>query len=178
MTNLSRWCMYFDSATNQLGYRIGVMLVSPRDDNISRSVCLTFSDRHPITNKIVEYEACILGLETALELGIRQMEVFGDSNLVLRQIQGDWKTRDVKLRPYHAYLELLVARFDDLRYVHMPRAQNRFADALATLACSVDIPIDVVIRPLLIELRSAPTYCCLIGETEVQDDLPWYHDIY
>ncbi|KAL6323628.1 hypothetical protein AAG906_039224 [Vitis piasezkii] len=86
------------------------------------------------------------GIETALELGIRQMEVFGDSNLVLRQIQGDWKTRDVKLRPYHAYLELLVARFDDLRYVHLPRAQNRFADALATLASSVDIPIDVVIK--------------------------------
>ncbi|RVW83100.1 hypothetical protein CK203_040751 [Vitis vinifera] len=54
---------------------------------------------------------------------------------------GDWKTRDVKLRPYHAYLELLVARFDDLRYVLL-RAQNRFADALATLASSVDIPID------------------------------------
>ncbi|RVW67594.1 Retrovirus-related Pol polyprotein from transposon 17.6 [Vitis vinifera] len=108
----------------------------------------------------------------------RQMEVFGDSNLVLRQIQGDWKTKDVKLRPYHAYLELLVTRFDDLRYVHLPRAQNRFADALATLASSVDIPIDVVIRPLLIESRSAPAYCCLIGETEVQDDLPWYHDIY
>ncbi|RVW29098.1 Retrovirus-related Pol polyprotein from transposon 17.6 [Vitis vinifera] len=91
---------------------------------------------------------------------------------------GDWKTRDVKLRPYHAYLELLVARFDDLRYVHLPRAQNRFADALATLASSVDIPIDVVIRPLLIESRSAPAYCCLIGEIEDQDDLPWYHDIY
>ncbi|RVW69675.1 hypothetical protein CK203_059465 [Vitis vinifera] len=72
----------------------------------------------------------------------------------ISRIQGDWKTRDVKLRPYHAYLELLVARFDDLRYVHLPRAQNRFADALATLASSVDIPIDVVVRPLLIELRS------------------------
>ena len=36
----------------------------------------------------------------------------------------------------------------------------------------------MVVRPLLIELRSAPAYCCLIGETEVQDDLPWYHDIY
>ncbi|RVW58608.1 hypothetical protein CK203_114043 [Vitis vinifera] len=114
------------------------------------SVCLAFSDRYPATNNIVEYEACILGLETALELDFRQMEVFGDSNLVLRQIQGDWKTRDVKLRPYHAYLELLVARFDDLRYVHLHRAQN----------------------------RSAPAYCCLIGETEAQDDLPWYHDIY
>ncbi|RVW62380.1 Transposon Tf2-2 polyprotein [Vitis vinifera] len=99
MTSLSGWRMYFDGTANQSGYGIGV--------------------------SIVEYEACILGLETALELDIRQMK------------------------------ELLVTRFDDLRYVHLPRAQNRFADALATLASSVDIPIDVVIRPLLIELRSS-----------------------
>ena len=85
---------------------------------------MTFSYQYPATNNIVEYEACILGLETALELGIKQMEVFGDSNLVLRQIQGDWKTRDVKLRPYHAYLELLVGRFDHLRYTHLLRAQK------------------------------------------------------
>ena len=50
---------------------------------------MVFFDRHPSTNNIVEYEACILGLETALELGIRQIEVFDDSNLILRQIQGD-----------------------------------------------------------------------------------------
>ena len=42
----------------------------------------------------------------------------------------------------------------------------------------MDFPTDVVIHPLLIESRFAPTYCCLIGETEVQDDLPWYHEIY
>ena len=42
----------------------------------------------------------------------------------------------------------------------------------------MDFPIDVVMRPLLIESRIAPVYYCLIGETEVQDDLPWYHDIY
>ena len=72
----------------------------------------------------------------------------------------------MKVRPYHAYLELLVARFDDLRYVHLPRAQNQFVDALATLASSVDILTDVVIRPLLIESRFAPVYCCLISETE------------
>ena len=64
-------------------------MISPQGDHISRSVHLAFFDQHPITNNIVEYEACILGLETALELGIRQMKVFGDSNLVLRQIQGD-----------------------------------------------------------------------------------------
>ena len=97
-----------------------------------------------------------MGLETTLELGIRQMKVFGDSNMVLRQIQGEWKTRDVKLRPYHAYLELLVTRFEDLIYTHLPRAQNQFADALATLASMIDIPVDAIVRPLLIESRFAP----------------------
>nr|CAN72875.1 hypothetical protein VITISV_030366 [Vitis vinifera] len=116
---------------------------SIKGDYIPRSIHLAFFDRHPITNNIVEYEAYILSLEIALELGIRQMELFGNSNL----------TRDVKLRSYHTYLDLLVGRFDDLRYVHLPRAHNRFADALATLAFSVDFSIDVVIRLLLIESR-------------------------
>ena len=121
MTSLSGWCMYFDGATNQSGHGIGVLLVCPQGDHIPSSVRLEFSDRHPATINIIEYEACILGLETPLELGIRQMKVFDDFNLVLRQIQGDWKTRGVNLRLYHAYLELLVGRFDDLRYVHLPK---------------------------------------------------------
>ena len=114
--------MYFDGATNHSGYKIGVLLISSYGDHIPRFVILTFYDRHPATNNIVEYEACILGLETTLELEIRQIEVYGDSNLVLRQIQGEWKIRDVRLSPYHIYLELLVGRFDDLRYTHLPRA--------------------------------------------------------
>ena len=122
MTSLSGWRMYFDGAANHSGYGIGVLLISPHGGHIPRSVRLAFMDRYLATNNIVEYEACILGLETALELGIRKMEIFGDSNLVIRQIQGDWKTKDVKLRPYHAYLELLVGRFDDLSYTHLPRA--------------------------------------------------------
>ena len=76
--------MYFDGAANHLRYGIGVLLVSPQGDHILRSVCLTFPDYHPTTNNIVEYEVCILGLETALELGITQMDVLGDSNLVLK----------------------------------------------------------------------------------------------
>ena len=106
------------------------------------------------------------------------MEVFGDSNMVLRQIQGEWKTRDMKLSSYHAYLELLIKRFDDLSYTHLPRAQNQFADVLATLASMIDIPTDTVVCSLLIESRSVPAYCCLIDEVEFDAGLPWYHDIY
>ena len=84
VTSLSSWCMYFDGAANHSRYGIGVLLISPHGDHIPRSVRLGFSDRHPAMNNIIEYEACILGLEIALELRIRQIEVFGDSNLVLR----------------------------------------------------------------------------------------------
>ena len=84
VTSLSGWHMYFDGAANHSGYGIGVLLIFPHGDHIPRFVRLAFSDRHPATNNIVEYEACILGLETTLELGIRQMEVFADSNLILR----------------------------------------------------------------------------------------------
>ena len=60
----------------------------------------------------------------------------------------------------------------------MPRVQNQFVNALATLASMIDIPADAIVHPLLIESRYAPTYCCLIDDWESDDDLPWYHDIY
>ena len=84
----------------------------------------------------------------------------------------------MKLRPYHAYLELLVGRFDDSRYTHLLRAQNQFVDALATLASVIDIPAYTIVRLLLIESRSVPAYCCLIDDVELDDGLPCYHDIY
>ncbi|WKA03228.1 hypothetical protein VitviT2T_021350 [Vitis vinifera] len=154
VTTSSGWRMYFDGAANHSRHEIGVLLISHHGDHIPRFVRLAFFDRHLAMNNIVEYEACILGLETTLKLGIRQMEVFSDSNL------------------------LVVGRFDDLSYTHLPRAQNQFVDALATLASMIDIPADTIVRPLLIESRLVPTYCCLIDEAELDDGLPWYYDIY
>ena len=75
-------------------------------------------------------------------------------------------------------MELLVRRLDNLRYTHLPRAQNQFVDALATITSMIDIPTDAIIHLLLIESRFAPAYCCLIDDTELDDGLPWYHGIY
>ena len=71
MTNIVGWLLYFDSAANQSGLGFGILLISPQGDHIPRSVRLTFSDHHLLTNNIVEYEACITSLEIALDLGVR-----------------------------------------------------------------------------------------------------------
>ena len=88
MTSITGWQLYFDGAANQSGFGIGILLISPQGDHIPRLVRLVFSDHHRLTNNIVEYEACITGLETVLDLGIRQLEIHGDSNLVTQQTQG------------------------------------------------------------------------------------------
>ena len=88
MTNIVGWRLYFDGAANQSGFSIGILLISPQGDHIPISVRLTFSYHHRLTNNIVKYEACIAGLETALDLGVRQLEIHGDSNLVILETQG------------------------------------------------------------------------------------------
>ena len=70
------------------------------------------------------------------------------------------------MKPYHAYLDLLIDRFDELRYIYLPRVENQFTDALATLASMIKIPVGMTMRPLLIETKFAPAYCCLIRDIE------------
>ena len=73
------WKMYFDGATNQNGSRIGVLLISPKGTHIPFSGRLNF----PTTNNATEYEACIMGLQAALGLGVKELEVYGDSALII-----------------------------------------------------------------------------------------------
>ena len=49
------------------------------------------------------------------------------------------------MKPYHVYLDLLVDRFEEFRYIHLPRAENQFADTLATLASMIEIPMGVTV---------------------------------
>ena len=84
MTNIIGWRLYFDAAANQSQIGIGILIISPQGDHIPRSVWLTFSDHHQLTNNIVKYKACITSLETALDLGVRQLEIHEDSNLVIQ----------------------------------------------------------------------------------------------
>ena len=73
------WKMYFDGATNQNGSGIGVLLISPKGTHIPFFGRLNF----PTTNNATEYKACIISLQVALGLGVKELEVYGDSALII-----------------------------------------------------------------------------------------------
>ena len=75
----SKWKMYFDGAANIHGCGIGAVLVSPEGDQFPASARLEF----PYTNNIAEYEAYIMGLNLAIDMGIGELEAYGDSSLII-----------------------------------------------------------------------------------------------
>ncbi|XP_058189264.1 uncharacterized protein LOC131306853 [Rhododendron vialii] len=167
------WRLYFDGAANQKGFGIGVLLIEPNGSHIPLAFKLNFE----ATNNQAKYEACIVGMEVALEIGIEKLEVVGDSNLVVSQTNGDWKVKEEKLKPYHQDLEDLIPHFNKVTFTHVPTLKNRFADALAALASMVEIPLSVKLRPIVIEQRDTLVYQHVMTIDEPDDGHPWYYDI-
>ncbi|KAJ9135006.1 hypothetical protein P3X46_032230 [Hevea brasiliensis] len=88
--------MYFDGAINLSGNGIGVVLISPDGKHFPIAIKLRFD----CTNNVIEYEACVMGLQAAIEMKVRKLEVYGDSALIIYQVKREWQTKDPKLIPY------------------------------------------------------------------------------
>ncbi len=86
------------------------------------------------TNNVAEYEALIAGLEVALDRGVERLDVFLDSELVVRQVNGQYKVKDAGLKPLHAQACLLLSKFHEVDVRHVRREQNSAADALVNQA--------------------------------------------
>ena len=86
------------------------------------------------TNNVAEYSALLLGLETALRLGAREVEVVADSELLVRQLTGAYKVKNAGLKPLFAQAQALLARFEKWTARHVPREQNQLADEMSNRA--------------------------------------------
>jgi ribonuclease HI len=86
------------------------------------------------TNNVAEYEALLLGLRTARELGAREVEVIGDSELIAKQITGAYKVKHEALRPLHRAALAALRSFERWSIRTVPRARNANADALVNAA--------------------------------------------
>ena len=166
-----RWKLYSDGAANSTENGVGTVLVSPKGQQIPVSVKLNFDCTNNIT----------VGLQVGLKLGAYDLSVFGDSLLIISQINGKWQARDTKLISYQKCVSRLILKFWNITFAYLPRAHNQFADALATLTSMVKLSAGDYMRQLRIEVRGVSAHCMNIDEcmnVEVETDKkPWYHDI-
>jgi len=92
------------------------------------------------TNNAAEYRALLLGLERARELGAREVEVVNDSQLVARQVTGDYRVKKPDLRPLHGEAMAALGAFDRWSIRSVPREQNVLADELVNEAIDARAP--------------------------------------
>jgi ribonuclease HI len=86
------------------------------------------------TNNVAEYKACIAGLEAAAPLRARRARVRADSQLMIKQLAGEYRVRQPHLVPLHAEAKRLLQEYDEVDLRHVPREQNVDADALVNAA--------------------------------------------
>lgn len=107
----------------------GVVILDGKDEvigELSRYLGVT-------TNNVAEYQGAILGFTAALELKARSVELYSDSELLVRQLLGQYKVKSPGLVPLHRRVVELMGKFAGVRITHIPREQNRRADQLANL---------------------------------------------
>lgn len=106
-------------------------------DQVRHVVQEGFSYSPHATNNEAEYNALILGLQKALELGITELDVEGDSNLVVNQVQGLWKVKVPRLVPLQSKANKLLWKLKKWTVKHVYREENTDADRLSKEALTV-----------------------------------------
>lgn len=86
------------------------------------------------TNNVAEYRALLLGIERAATLGASELELVGDSELIVRQVKGEYKVKDAALRELHAEVKRALEPFDRWSIRHVRRERNADADRLVNEA--------------------------------------------
>jgi len=86
------------------------------------------------TNNYAEYQGLLMGLKRARELGVSEVEVFADSELMIRQLGGRYQVKSPSLRPLYEEALQLLNKFERVKLVHVPREMNRAADEMSNRA--------------------------------------------
>lgn len=108
----------------------GAVIISP-DGHVVAKVGKYLGET---TNNVAEYTGLILGLKRAKAMGLRELEVLADSELVVKQLTGEYQVKADHLRPLHDEAKALLAGFDKIDLRHIPREENEAADEMSNRA--------------------------------------------
>jgi len=131
------WSMDFDGVVSKEGVGAGVWLHNHRTRySENHSYKLNFQ----CTNNIAEYEALMLGLKLLKRVGAKQIMVRGDSELIIKQIKGEYAAKHPRLRAYRNVVLDALRCFTEVDLQVMPRGKKILADGLATSIATCKIP--------------------------------------
>ncbi len=104
-----------------------VVIVDGKKETLSEYIGTT-------TNNVAEYTALIRALELAQKRGVREVEIFLDSELIVKQLNGQYRVKNKGLQPLYKRVKTLLSRFKVLGIRHIPREENKEADTLSKRA--------------------------------------------
>jgi ribonuclease HI len=139
------WTMYFDGSLMKIGAGAGLLFISPLGKHVRYVLRLHFL----ASNNVAEYEALVNGLRIAVELGVRRLDVRGDSQLVIDQVMKNSHCRDQKMKAYCDEVRRLEDKFHGLELSHIARRYNETSNKLAKIASGrTTVPPDVFSRDI------------------------------
>ncbi|XP_074362689.1 uncharacterized protein LOC141702961 [Apium graveolens] len=144
------WILHVDGAVNNGGAGAGLVLVSPKGHHLKSAIHFKFY----ATNNDAEYEALINGLKIALEMGVRNLIVRSDSELVVNQVNGGFQARGPRTELYLRCTQCLIGMFKEFRLECVPWEKNGNADALAKMGSQQEV---VLLGSIPLEIREIPS---------------------
>jgi ribonuclease HI len=138
--------MYFDGSLNINGVGASMLFISPNKDELCYVLRLYF----PTSNNATEYEACLHGMRIVVKLGVKRLYVYGNSALVINQLNKDWDMTSEKMDAYCKEIRKLEAKFYGIKYTHVVQDKNKAADELSKLGSSrAKVPHGVFVQDLV-----------------------------
>jgi ribonuclease HI len=164
--------MNFDGSKMREGLGAGIVFTCPKGDKLLYMLQIHFRT----SNNIAEYEALVHGLKLAKEIGIRRILCFGDSDLVVHQVSGEWDAKDANMASYRFYVQQLCGFFEGCEFHHVPRANNDEADRLSKIDSTkqeilVVVLLEIIRRPSIKPLLESGSIYMLEDPVPVQT--PW-----
>lgn len=128
--NDNSYTLYFDGKAEPNPGRGSAAAVLYFDDEIIFEVGKYLENT---TNNEAEYLGLIIGLEECIKRNVKQLQVFGDSNLVIQQCSGRWKVKNERLCELHSHVKELIKKFESILFTHVYRDNNTKADELTNI---------------------------------------------
>ena len=158
--------MFFNGSYSREGLGVGIVIISLSNEVVSLSYKLEFET----TNNIKEYEALLLGLRAAKDMGIQKLATFGDLDLIIHQVINLYQTRQSRLKQYlNDIWDLMDNSFLAFNITFIPRNENLQADSLSLAANNFKSHLHPKIR-YEVELRHRPSILDNIKYWRVFDD--------